>query len=613
MSVMLVSLLMLVAVCGVVSAADFTDVSFVSPTAGSYIGGEEFNVAWINPSHPLLYLYVSNSCAGPWGNSLAQFGDTETSYTLNTTNLIDGSTYCLRLADSGENEINSGPFTIDNTAPVVTLTAVQQGIENDTSVASSDTRTRVGIVPFDNVGVVYCSIDWGDGAVNNCGLGTSTRSHQYKDGGAFSYNVTVTVRDAAGNEAIETIEVFPLNKAPWNVVINGLSDAIVNQAVVFQTTAEDVQVDEDAGLVYTWTFDKGTASEYTIVSPNADGSIVYAWADDGLHTVDLAVLDKDGGLTTATTFSITIVVPIMHPAQEVIAFNNLNAVFETGNRLFSHGITNGNCVAITDIQGPGFLVDNNTAMTKCRVRWQDSTGGRPSNDERGTHTVVVKVSNTAGDYEYHAFDLTVYSWIIDLQEGWNLISIPFVPEDTDTVVAGNLGSAVIDTSIENVLLEQIGDNLVQYPFYSVRSYQYDGAKSDWVKSRATGYGSLDNIEPGYAYWVKIAPGNATSLKGFGRKTAELGPLPSAEVEIGKWILVGRYGIVTDSTKKSGGISKASALKSLSTVASEIKVYDFENQVYTTTLLPQKGYWAFVNSFGYSEREYTPLDLAYQYN
>ncbi len=83
----------------------------------------------------------------------------------------------------------------------------------------------------DNVGIASYAWDFGDGTSATGG----TATHEYADAG--TYTVTLTVEDAAGNQAADTavITVNPTEAFPmWTVAVIGIVAAgIVITAVIF--------------------------------------------------------------------------------------------------------------------------------------------------------------------------------------------------------------------------------------------------------------------------------------------------------------------------------------------------------------------------------------------
>jgi len=156
----------------------------------------------------------------------------------------------------------------------------------------------------------------------------------------------------------------------------------------------------------------------------------------------------------------------------------------------------------------------------------------------GDWTVSITAYDGAGNYFTKttsvSIDDTNYDWVISLSEGWNLISFPMIPTDK---------YGVIDRSVNNVF----SSIMKSMPVSTSVIFQYDAMNRVWKKnslySDGSGFytsGSLKNVYPGYAYWVKVD--EDTVLKGFGRNTepAPSGLPPSIELGSG-WNLIGKFG------------------------------------------------------------------------
>lgn len=159
-------------------------------------------------------------------------------------------------------------------------------------------------------------------------------------------------------------------------------------------------------------------------------------------------------------------------------------------------------------------------------------------NESGDYTVTITATDESGNVQTETtvvkmLSLSDYDWVIQLQTGWNLISIPY---DLD------------DTSINSVLSGIISDVVyVDASTYTI--LQYDATTGTWKKARPyvdrSGYtGTLTTIKPGYAYWIKMQ--NDAVLYGKKKTFAqEALPLPSVNLKTGSWNLIGRYGVGTD--------------------------------------------------------------------
>jgi len=119
-----------------------------------------------------------------------------------------------------------------------------------------------------------------------------------------------------------------------------------------------------------------------------------------------------------------------------------------------------------------------------------------------------------GITEWKFITATYYS--IELTPGWNLISIPVVPENTSIEVV--LGDA--EGKIEGI-------------------WTYDAVNEEWYVYHPNNSttSNLDTMIPGYGYWIK-AKENAT-IKGYGSLFRER-EVPPQRILVPGWNLIGYY-------------------------------------------------------------------------
>ena len=569
-------------------------IDFVFPTEGQNIGGN-FLVEWTNEdSLPDVYLQIGdNSCnlVENW-EDLGSFPNNIREYMLNTEDYTDGAN-CLRLA--GDNEwFDMVDVIIDNTNPTASVMVIQDGEEAD--VSDPQTRTEIFINVIEENSLAICDIDWKDGSHTDCLEKLNGYDHQYGDNG--NYAIKLTVKDGAGNEATDTETAHVENVDPWNVNITTTQEiAAVGEAVLFEATAEDV--DADMPLTFTWKF-----GSVEVVSEFDDGHVYYTWNNSGTYTINLEVSDNDNGKTDAEPHEILVVSAIALDNQEVIAFHELEADFDGNGNRFEHGVENGVCEKVSP-GNPGLTITTDNG--DCVVTWSSP---RPTNNEQGENQVIIKVTNANGDYEYYSFVITIYSWIIELDEGWNLFSIPLVHETGE---------------IEDVLPESVSDNVNR-----IWSYEFDEeagenvwscrktTSSGWSSSAcATGVPKIEQIVPGRGYFIQVKEDETATIKGFGNK---VGPIPSAPpaitVPFNNWFLGGRYGIVNSIQEPfiAGPLDKNVALKSLFDGNTKTVVkYNGLDYEWVNDLTPQEGYWVFVSDANHETGTYTPIDEPYSWN
>ena len=152
------------------------------------------------------------------------------------------------------------------------------------------------------------------------------------------------------------------------------------------------------------------------------------------------------------------------------------------------------------------------------------------------------------------------SYDIELNEGWNLISLPLIPESDaiETVLAG------------------IMDDVISV-------WYYDAAAKDWQTFTPDAPGDLDTIEDGKAYWIRM---DATAtLTAVGTAIALPGEMPRAyRVEEG-WNMVG-FQSTRDTIKAEEYLKETSF----------VRIYKFEDgnwdivEPALDNMQPGLGYW-----------------------
>jgi len=573
----ILSIFMLGFMLSVVSALQVNDVNIISPTTENFFNEDIIEIKWewieeMFGSVSSGNLQYATSCDGPWSSIFHSFGTEETSYEWDISELEEGE-YCLFLTTNvADKNDKSGLFTIDNTDPTIIMSDISFYPDE------KDNPVTIAFVHNDNTEVTSCKIDFGGMKTKNCLTG-SERSYQFNNNG--NYDVTITVKDAAGNEVSDTINVEVENVAPWGVAITTTQDvAASGEAVLFEATADDVEADKP--LTYTWTFD-----DDEVVSELDNGDVTYTWASASIHIVNLCVSDGNDEICIEELYEIEIIDPTSLADQKVVAGEALDADFGDGTPKFPHGVIGGMCSLVPTDTPVGMVVEDKNSNTKCKVTWTT-----PTNEQRGINHVTIKVTKD-DDYEYYSFDVTVYSWGIELVHGWNLISIPYMPVDTKI-------NSVFGDIVENVAWEGTST-------YTI--FQYNAVSDEWSKAKKSSEtgstytgpsgSKLTTIVPGYAYWIKMDAED--TIYGVEENfVIDIVPGQNGiDLVKGAWNLIGRFGV--DSASLPWDI----ALKSLrfptcnkNYVSDVLGIYGLESVTSNgetswskaTQIEPAKGYW-----------------------
>jgi hypothetical protein len=165
--------------------------------------------------------------------------------------------------------------------------------------------------------------------------------------------------------------------------------------------------------------------------------------------------------------------------------------------------------------------------------------------------------------------LTAYN--IDLVEGWNLISTPLIPDDSDI----------------EVVLADISDYVTQ-----VRTFVYEGGVLV-DKVWGSGPSDLDEMVDGQGYWFEMTADNTLTISGVEMPTPPNAP-PEYSVYEG-WNLIGF---------KSVDAKTATVYLAGDALTDFVRMYGYDaaDVVYTTiltgsSLQPGQGYWLAVSADG----------------
>ena len=167
---------------------------------------------------------------------------------------------------------------------------------------------------------------------------------------------------------------------------------------------------------------------------------------------------------------------------------------------------------------------------------------------------------------------TTDGFTIDLLAGWNLISLPLIPTDSD---------------IETVLADLIGEDTV----IQVRTFLWEAGELGekyWIPATST----LSQMEDGWGYWIEMSAADALVVTGSEYPAAG-GMQPSYDLNIG-WNLIGFKSLLTE--------TPSSYLDDLGTDIQAIYGYDAVAGVYfipgdDPKLAPGMGYWVAVSAEG----------------
>ncbi len=342
--------------------------------------------------------------------------------------------------------------------------------------------------------------------------GSATASYTCKDGDAAE-KVCVEVND--GDSGVDSfctnLKVSNVDPA---VDAGGPYTCDEGTSVTLTASATDPAGALDP-LTYVWTINGSVYNGQAVIYDCLDG--------DNVIAAEVTVTDGDGGSDSDST---DVNVDNVDP-WNVDAGEDVNAV------VFSEDVC---------FNGSAMDVAADIPLT---FDWDfgdnDSDSGESvchSYDARGAYTVTLTVSDKDSGSSTDTLTVAVYDYKIELDEGWNLISVPLVPEADDARIETVFGS--IADYVERIW-----------------AYTWDESqgKNIWTKHRVTSGvfdsgAELQNVIPGYGYYVKMAEDTTLYLNGkisylIGDETGETIPVmgmpPSVTLATNSWNLIGKYG------------------------------------------------------------------------
>ncbi len=471
--------------------------------------------------------------------------------------------------DAGFTDTADSVVTVSNVDPVAYANGPYSGDEGSEVLLSAsatddgveDTLTYVW--DLDNDGIFETS---GKEVSFNCiddSVNTTTVKVTDGDGGSSTDSAIVTCNNVAPevnageDQAVDEGELVTINPSFSDVGINDVHTAVVDWAGVLH------------GLG-------------TVTSPFSYSD---SFCDEGSYVVEVSVTDDDFGVGSD---SLTVIVNNVAPT-----FDNLPASsFGVVGDLFSYDVDASDVGCDTLIyslsgEPDGMIIDSDTGL----ITWT------PTESQDGDYVVTVIVDDGTDSIEAN-LSIHVFDYAIELSQGWNLISIPLVPEEDNT-------------SINNVFGGEVSSRAEKIWSYS---YDTDTDKNVWNYNEPLSDGSrwkaypsrIQDIIPGYGYYLLMNEEAINYQNGeryYGISDSGSLPMPpQVELTTG-WNLIGHYGM--------NNVDKTDEVQDLSggtlTNIADITLLN-KDAVSVNQLNPTQGYWAFVT--GQNNLWYAPSEADY---
>ena len=487
-----------------------------------------------------------------------------TTYTWNVDVTIPTLTSVVITSDNGNGA------TLAKVGDIITLTIVAyENIQEPTVTIAGSSANVSGLndswtatytmAGGDTEGPVAFAINFTDLAGNPGDIVTSVTD----GGGSVAFDKTapaVILISIAGNEYINDSE-----KGAIHVIGTAEADSTVNVSLTSGVTVSGSGT--ATGGNYDITIDGTTLTDGTI-TPSVTATDAVGNTSSAL-VIPTAVKD----IVAPTVISHTPGINAINVESGVVTITfSENIIVETGDITFSPSATfviSGSGTEIVTLT-PDSILNSNTVYT--------ITVTTNTTDEAG--------NGLAEAYDWQFTTATLYDIALNANNGgWNLISLPVVPNHAD--ISTVLGDA--ESNIQAVwTYDPLHPNAI-------------GGWLVYVPGNSPEINNISTMTAGYGYWISVT--GDTHISGSGGLLSA-GPTtpPSRNLTTG-WNLVGYYQIPGEDSSVP-----ANAFASLGGTAGLSALYGFNNSfgsfVDVTTILPGDAFWISLPS----EKIYTPSNI-----
>ena|GEM_PF-555912 len=530
---------------------------------------------------------------------------TSGTWSTEVTNELTGGTYSVTataedLAGNIGTDASSNELTVDTGLPTLTTVAIASNNSNTALAKVGDTITLTFVASEnltadpvvtilgqtatihtgsdaqhwtatyvtqsgDTEGVIPFTINFTDIATN-----TGTQVSVTIGGSSVTFDKTVpaiTLTSIAGDNYINNSE-----KGAIVVVGTAEANALVSVSLTNGATVSGTQQLADGNTDYSIEINGTTLSNGTVTpsvtATDATGNV------SATVTTPTAIKDIVAPTITSKTPSASAVG--IDPATNITVVFSENVIMsENGAQVtLQKGSSDPVSTVVTGSGTGNVTIDPSVAL-----------------DNNSTYTITLTgVTDTAGN------TLSTTSWVfttsasysIALTTGWNLISLPVVPTNTNigTVLGASLDDA---TKIETV-------------------WEYDPIDGIWRVYHPGSVGTSDplfsTMTAGEGYWINYLSGTTGTIAGTGNLFQAGNSTPPQKTLAAGWNLIGYYQLEN--------VINTTAAHALSTITgqwTQLRTFGNTDKQFqsVTTMKPGEGYWIFMKSSSYAPYLYGPGD------
>lgn len=391
------------------------------------------------------------------------------------------------------------------------------------------------------------------------------------------YTITVTAEDEAGNTAIDTIDITLDNTEPS--VTEAEADPSVIQPSTLTTVIFTASVSDELSGVESVTIDLTEIGGVAEVMPEIGitGVYEYEWTDtvalEGDYVLQITATDTIGNINELEFITLQVIDDTEGPSD--ISFTEAEPIC---GGLIVEGLTAED--PLSGLKEYEIYVDEEvnpiktiTVEALASTTWTDGLyKGTLVLDLSGYVDATVEVTVVAFDYAGNDADpVTLFEgkvpkgeWYgVELYEGWNLVSLPLIPDSSDS---GDILSLILDQGASGVVF----------------SYGYDQYTDAWITNPT-------EMPDGYGYWLYVLADDVMIVEGI--ETLPAPSLPATYEFTEGWVLAGYKQIREhDLDDYLGSLETGSYYGTVFVWDAETPKWDTP-----TSLNPGQGFWIWMHS------------------
>jgi len=399
-----------------------------------------------------------------------------------------------------------------------------------------------------------------------------------------------TITDLAGNTDSAERTIVLDTEAP--VVTAPAADPdTINTGIEREVTFSANVTDGDGTGIDSVSIDLsslGGEADQAMTEGEEEGVYEYTWEDltveeAGEYVLYITATDVVGNSDNTTSITLTVITDLDDPVIEstTVEYPLGYESARVGDDVIITAVVTDNTTEIVSVTIDATGIGLTDAETLEAVEGEEDTYSATlevGDVDADTYTLTITATDLAGNDATEDVTVTVVAELtaynLELEEGWNLISLPLIPDDEDIAT----------------ILADITDNVSQ-----VRTFLYeDGGLVEYFWLEGGAVGALDEMVDGQGYWIEMTVARTLVINGTESVVGQSIP-PYYDVYEG-WNLIGFKAVDAGAAEDYLGTS-------VTNISERMYGYNAAGSYYVRVdieadnLEPGQGYWLAVSADG----------------